>query len=65
MQTNPATLATTASLETPVSVTSTLSAISQVTPVDNESIMEVAIGILVLAFLSGGVFTWLGSKKKE
>ena len=65
MQTNPATLATTASLKTPVSVTSTLSAISQVTPVDNESIVEVAIGILVLAFLSGAVFTWLGSKKKE
>ncbi len=65
LQTNPATSATAASLETPVSVTSTPSEISEVTPVDNESIMGVAIGIMVVALLGGGVFTWLGSKKKE
>ncbi len=34
------------------------------TSVDDNSIMGIAMGIIVLALLGGGVFTWLGSKKK-
>ena len=33
-------------------------------PVDNSSIIGIAMSIIVLALLGGGVFTWLGSKKK-
>ena len=36
----------------------------QTTAVDKTSIIGVAISILVLALLGGGVFTWLGNKKK-
>jgi len=57
--------ATSASLETPGSATGTPSAISETMPVNNKSIMSVAIGIIVLALLGGGVFTWLGRTKKE
>ena len=32
--------------------------------VDDNSIMGIAMGIIALALLGGGVFTWLGSKKK-
>ena len=58
-------VATSASLETPVSGTFTPSAVAETMPVDNKSIMSVAIGIIVLALLGGGVFTWLGRSKKE
>jgi uncharacterized protein YkwD/LysM repeat protein len=34
------------------------------TPVNNSSIMGIAMGIIALALLGGGAFTWLGSKKK-
>ena len=34
------------------------------TSVDDNSIMGIAMGIIALALLGGGVFTWLGSKKK-
>jgi LysM repeat protein len=57
--------ATSASLETPVSGTFTPSAIAETIAVDNTSIMRMAIGIIVLALLGGGVFTWLGRTKKE
>jgi len=56
---------TNASLEIPASATGTPSAISEKTPVNNKSILSVAIGIIVLALLGGGVFTWLGRTKKE
>ena len=65
MQTNALASPTTAALATAVSATSTPRAIPAVTPVDNDSITGVAIGIMVLALLGSGVFTWLGSKKKE
>ena len=65
MQTNALASPTTTLLVTAAPVTSTPSAIPAGTTVDNESIMGVAIGIIVLALLGGGVFTWLGSKKKE
>ena len=54
-----------ASLETPVSGTFTPGAAAETIAVDNTSIMRVAIGIIVLALLGGGVFTWLGRTKKE
>jgi uncharacterized protein YkwD/LysM repeat protein len=57
--------ATSASLETPVFITSTPSVVAEPMPVDNKSIMSVAIGIIVLALLGGGVFTWLGRTRKE
>ena len=54
-----------ASLETPVSGTFTPGAAAETIAVDNTSIMRVAIGIIVLALLGGGVFTWLGRTRKE
>ena len=57
--------ATSASLETSVSGTSTPGAAAETMPVDNTSIMRVAIVIVVLALLGGGVFTWLGRTEKE
>lgn len=65
MQRNALTSPVTTMFATAASVTATPSAIPAVTMVDNNSIMGVAIGIMVLALLGGGVFTWLGSKKKE
>lgn len=65
MQTNALTSPVTTMLATVASVTSTPSAIPAVTPVDNDSIMGVAIGIMVLALLGGGVFTWLGVKRRN
>jgi len=54
-----------ASLETPVSGTFTPGAAAETIAVDNTSIMRMAIGIIVLALLGGGVSTWLGRTKKE
>lgn len=65
MQTNALTSPGTTVLATEVSVTSTSSATPAIAPVDNDAIKGVAIGIIVLALLGAGVFTWLGSKKKE
>ena len=65
MQTYPQASPTTALLETTISVTSPSSVIPTGKPVDNVSRMGMVIGIVVLALLGGGYFTWLGSKKKE
>ena len=65
MQTDSLASPTTALLATAVFVTLTPTAIVAAAPVDNDSIMGMVIGIVVLALLGGGVFTWLGSKKKE
>jgi LysM repeat protein len=56
----------------PVSPTPTLlptvTIISSATPasgaINSNSIMGIAMGIMALALLGGGVFTWLGSKKR-
>ena len=65
MPTSAVPAATTASLETPTSGTSIPSAVAETMPVDNQSIMRVAIGIIVLALLGGGIITWLGRTRKE
>ena len=49
----------------PVAVTSAPNSISRVTPANNVSTLGMVIGIVVLALLGGGYFTWLGSKEKE
>jgi len=56
---------TSASLETPGSGTSTPNTVAETIPLDDISIIRVAIGIIVLALLGGGVFTWLGRTRKE
>ena len=51
---------------TPLSPTSTL--VPKIVPstnANNNSIMSIAIGIIALALLGGGVFMWLGNSKRE
>lgn len=65
---------TTSSTNTPISIATilrpTLTSTQVITPLpsspptDNNTIMGVMIGIIALALLGGGLFTWLGSSKK-
>jgi len=45
--------------------TSNLVIISSSVPTNNAAIVRVVIGIMVIAFLGGGIFTWLGSSRKQ
>jgi len=45
--------------------TPTLVLLSSSAPANDAAIMRVVIVIIILAFLGGGIFTWLGSSKKQ
>lgn len=64
----PATVSSIATLSTTITFTSTeIASWSSKTsmPREKNSILYITIGIIVLALLGGGVFTWLGSRKKR
>ena len=54
---------------TPMALQATLTpattAVSSTTTSNNNSVVGSVIGIIALALLGGGIFTWLGSRKKE
>jgi uncharacterized protein YkwD len=56
---------TSTATERELTPTSTQIIISSSMLTNNAAIVRVVIGIMVVAFLGGGIFTWLGSPKKQ
>ena len=58
-------LVSTATALLQANLTSTPGSVSSTTPNTSSTIMTVVMGIIALALLGGGIFTWLGNSNKE
>lgn len=55
----------TAAATQPLTITSTVGTAGRSTASDNATVMIVIIGIIALALVGGGIFTWLGRSRKK